>query len=80
MKLDQQRFKQVLGAFLEMGVIAKPEIDRVMEIFAPTFPWAASLAVADSVHVHVRVDDVTRLRTIASSRSAPGPRTSRTAT
>ncbi len=61
MKLDQQRFKQVLGAFLEMGVITKPEIDNVMEIFAPTFPWAASLAVADSVHVHLRVDDVTRL-------------------
>ncbi len=61
MNLDQNRFKQVLGSFHELGVIKPHEIDQVMAIFAPTFPWAEQLAVAESVHVHVRVDDVSRL-------------------
>jgi alkylhydroperoxidase/carboxymuconolactone decarboxylase family protein len=61
MKLDQGRFKSVLNAFRELGVIKPKEIDEVLAIFAPAFPWAAALALADSVHVHVRVDDVSRL-------------------
>lgn len=61
MKLDQNRFKQVLGKFMELGVITTSEIDEVMAVFAPSFPWAKSIAVADSVHVHLRVDDVARL-------------------
>lgn len=61
MKLDQGRFRSVLGKFHELGVITPSEIDEVMAIFSPSFPWAASLPVADSVHVHLRVDDVSHL-------------------
>jgi len=60
-KLDQNRCKQILGNFMELGVIKTSEIDEVMALFAPSFPWAASMNVADSVHVHLRVDDVSRL-------------------
>jgi alkylhydroperoxidase/carboxymuconolactone decarboxylase family protein len=61
MKLDASRFKQVLGQFRELGIIKPAEIDEVLAIFEPGFPWAAALEAADSVHVHVRVDDVSRL-------------------
>ncbi|HEY4243276.1 MAG TPA: arsenosugar biosynthesis-associated peroxidase-like protein [Kofleriaceae bacterium] len=61
MKLDPHACKQVLGKFLDLGVIQAAEIDEVMALFSPSFPWAASMGAADSVHVHLRVDDVARL-------------------
>ncbi|HEY5937698.1 MAG TPA: arsenosugar biosynthesis-associated peroxidase-like protein [Kofleriaceae bacterium] len=61
MKLDRKRFIDVLGKFRELGIIKSTEIDEVLAIFEPAFPWTAALAQADSVHVHLRVDDVSRL-------------------
>lgn len=61
MKLDRKRFVEVLSKFRELDIIQAKEIDEVLAIFEPTFPWAASLRRADSVHVHIRVDDVSRL-------------------
>lgn len=61
MNLDPQRFRKILSAFHELDIIKPHEIDQVMAIFQPAFPWAAQLAAADSVHVHVRVDDVSHL-------------------
>jgi alkylhydroperoxidase/carboxymuconolactone decarboxylase family protein len=61
MKLVRKQFVDVLGKFRELGIVSPKEIEEVLAIFDPSFPWADSLARADSVHVHVRVDDVSRL-------------------
>jgi alkylhydroperoxidase/carboxymuconolactone decarboxylase family protein len=61
MKLDRKRFATVLGDFRELALLTAAEIDEVLSIFEPSFPWAESLAKADSVHVHLRVEDVSRL-------------------
>jgi alkylhydroperoxidase/carboxymuconolactone decarboxylase family protein len=61
MQLDHKRFEEVLHQFQELGIIKAKETAEVLAIFKPTFPWRDSLALAESVHVHVRVDDVSRL-------------------
>jgi len=61
MKLDRKRFVEVLGQFGEMGLISRKESDEVLAMFEPSFPWAQTLPRAESVHVHLRVDDVSQL-------------------
>ncbi len=61
MQLDQERFTRVLGQFRELGIITGKEVQEVLAIFEPTFPWHETLTRAETVHVHVRVTDVTRL-------------------
>ena len=61
MKLDLTQFVQVLPQLRELGVIKTTEVEEVLAIFDPSFPWRETLVRAESVHVHVRVDDVSRL-------------------
>lgn len=61
MQLDRERFAQVLGQCRELGLVRATEVDEVLAIFEPGFPWRDSLVRAESVHVHIRVDDVSRL-------------------
>jgi alkylhydroperoxidase/carboxymuconolactone decarboxylase family protein len=61
MQLDRSRFIDVLGSFRELGIINAREIEQVLALFEPGFAWADAMPRAESVHVHVRVDDVSRL-------------------
>jgi alkylhydroperoxidase/carboxymuconolactone decarboxylase family protein len=61
MKLDRNKFAHVLGSFHELGLVTPNEVKEVLSLFDDSFPWRASLQAADSVHVHLRVDDVSRL-------------------
>jgi hypothetical protein len=42
----------------DLGLINAGEVATVLGIFEPTSPVAPALAVADSIHVHIKVDDV----------------------
>jgi hypothetical protein len=41
--------------------VSRREADEVMRLFEPNFAFSDVLTRADSVHVHVRVDDVAQL-------------------
>ena len=61
MQLDRKRFVQVLGQFQELGIVKPKDAEEVLAVFEPAFPWRDSLERAESVHIHVRVGDVSRL-------------------
>jgi len=61
MQLEQQRFANLLAAYRELALMSELEVRETLGLFAPSHPLQAAMAVADSVHVHVRVDDTARL-------------------
>jgi hypothetical protein len=60
-QLDQRAFAETLAFFHDLGLLTEVETDEVMAIFEPRFPFADLVQAADSVHCHVKVDDVDRL-------------------
>jgi hypothetical protein len=61
MQLEQERFAKLLGAYRELALVADPEIRETLGLFAPSHPLSVALGAADSLHLHVRVDDTARL-------------------
>jgi diadenosine tetraphosphatase ApaH/serine/threonine PP2A family protein phosphatase len=51
----------ILGAFRSLGLISTAESDEALRLLDPSFPFCAAIRVADSVHLHVKVDDVEAL-------------------
>jgi diadenosine tetraphosphatase ApaH/serine/threonine PP2A family protein phosphatase len=60
-RLDRTAFGQVLESFQALGLLAPAERDEVLALFDPAFPYFAQLRLADSLHVHIKVDDVAAL-------------------
>jgi diadenosine tetraphosphatase ApaH/serine/threonine PP2A family protein phosphatase len=56
-RLDPAAFERALGAGRRLGLLSEAEVAEIMAIFDPAFPYCAALRCADSVHVHVKVDD-----------------------
>lgn len=61
--LDPDAWRVTLRHFRELGLVADPEIEETMSLLDPAFPFFAALRVADSLHLHVKVDDVDELPT-----------------
>ena len=61
MNLQKNLFSDVLARFKELKLISEREIDEVLSIFDPDFPFAPTVSAADCVHVHIKVDDTARL-------------------
>jgi len=59
--LDPNAWKSVLAEFRALGLVSDVEIVETMALLDPAFPFFASMRVAESVHVHVKVDDTDRL-------------------
>src|SRR5262249_29262541 len=59
--LQPDRFPAVLAAFRDMRLVSAAESDQVMHLFSPNFPLFAAARLADSIHLHVKVDDVAAL-------------------
>lgn len=59
--LDRHAFAAVLSWYQDRGLISSAEADGVLACFAPGYPFAAAMGLADSFHVHTKVDDVMRL-------------------
>lgn len=60
-QLDPGAFAERLAFFRNLGLLTEPETDEVMALFDSGFPFADALAAAESVHCHIKVDDVDRL-------------------
>ncbi len=60
-KLQKEDFIDTLGFFQELGLLTVAETREVLSLFEPDFLFADSLREADSVHVHVKVEDVDKL-------------------
>ncbi len=56
--ISQLDCERVLDEFSEMDLIRREERDAVLGVFKSCFPFAEALALADTIHVHVKVDDV----------------------
>ena len=41
-----------------LGLVSQREVDTVLGVFEPCFAFVDALRAADSIHVHVKVDDV----------------------
>src|SRR5436190_7185065 len=59
--LDPAAFDETLGFFRDRGFLTQAECDEVTALFDPRFPFAEALQAAESVHCHLKVDDVDRL-------------------
>ncbi|MEA2702675.1 MAG: hypothetical protein QOD63_620 [Actinomycetota bacterium] len=60
-QLDERAFADTLDFFRGLGLLTQAETDEVMALFEPSFPFADALGSAESVHCHIKVDDVDRL-------------------
>ena len=60
-KLDPAAWTQTLAEFRAMGLITEAEIEQTFALLDPAFPFFASMRIADSLHVHVKVDDTASL-------------------
>lgn len=59
--LDAGAFAATLGWFSARGLVTDAEVAAVMALFDPAFPFFAQVRRADSVHVHVKVNDTAAL-------------------
>lgn len=59
--LDPAAFREILAAARSLSLLSDAEAGEVLALFEPTFPLCAALGLADTVHVHVKVDDVDAL-------------------
>jgi diadenosine tetraphosphatase ApaH/serine/threonine PP2A family protein phosphatase len=59
--LDPSAFARVLGAFRDLRLIDAAESAEVMALLDPAFPFFVAARAADSIHLHVKVDDTREL-------------------
>jgi hypothetical protein len=58
--VSRQATAATLGDVQNIGLINDCELATVLGIFEPSFPFGEALAAADTIHVHIKVDDVAR--------------------
>ena len=51
-------WQQTLEQFRALGLVSEAEIEEALSLLDPAFPFFAAMRMADSVHLHVKVDDV----------------------
>lgn len=61
--LDPEAFADTLGFFQSLDLVSAAEVDEVLALFDADFPFADAVRAAESIHVHVKVDDIGRLPT-----------------
>lgn len=59
--LDSELWLHTLRQFQNLDLISGAEIEEVLSLLDPAFPFFAAMRKADSVHVHIKVDDVADL-------------------
>jgi alkylhydroperoxidase/carboxymuconolactone decarboxylase family protein len=61
MKLDRTKWEDALRFFGECRLLTAPEREEVLGLFSAEYPFGAALRLADSVHLHLKVESVARL-------------------
>jgi hypothetical protein len=56
--LSPARFAEILEAFRALGLVTDAESREVLSMLGPDLPFFSAVRLADSMHVHVKVDDV----------------------
>ena len=59
--LDRPAFVRTLDFLQELGLLSAAEMQEVLAVLEPDFPFAAALREASSVHVHSKVEDTRTL-------------------
>ncbi|MGC4092956.1 MAG: metallophosphoesterase family protein [Polyangiaceae bacterium] len=59
--LERTVHERVLLTLRELRLLSSSEVEETLALFSANFPFFAPFHLASSVHVHVRVDDVTAL-------------------
>lgn len=59
--LQRDAVRRALTALFELGLVRGKELEEILGLFEPAFPFFGQLRLADSLHVHLRVDDVKAL-------------------
>jgi hypothetical protein len=77
--IDQALFAPVLSFFADRGLLSDEEISLIPGMFDAGFAFADAMAIAESVHVQVKIDDLAALpheeivgHGVTAERSAPG--------
>jgi diadenosine tetraphosphatase ApaH/serine/threonine PP2A family protein phosphatase len=60
-RLSPEAWAPTLEAFRRLGLLSDEETAEALLLLDPAFPFFAAARLADSVHLHVKVDDVDRL-------------------
>jgi diadenosine tetraphosphatase ApaH/serine/threonine PP2A family protein phosphatase len=50
-------WKETLHQFQELGLVSDAETEEALSLLDPAFPFFAAMRMADSVHLHVKVDN-----------------------
>jgi diadenosine tetraphosphatase ApaH/serine/threonine PP2A family protein phosphatase len=61
--LDAAAWRHTLREFHAIGLVSEAEIDEALSLLDPAFPFFSAMRLADSVHLHVKVDDTADLPT-----------------
>ncbi len=56
--LDGEAWKRTLADFRALGLVTDSEIEEALALLDPAFPFFAAMRMADSVHLHVKVEAV----------------------
>jgi diadenosine tetraphosphatase ApaH/serine/threonine PP2A family protein phosphatase len=75
--LDPAAFQRVLGAACELRLLHRGESAQVQSLFDPAFPFFSAFRLANSVHAHIKVDDVSALPHAAIMRLDTKPENAR---
>jgi hypothetical protein len=61
MEILRTMVNETLMFFRETDLLSTQEVDEILSVLSPDFPFAKAVGLADSVHVHVKVSDVAQL-------------------
>jgi hypothetical protein len=61
MRLEQKSVATLLAAYQGMKLVSESEVRETMSLFDASHPLNATLDAADSLHLHVKVDDTANL-------------------
>jgi hypothetical protein len=61
MKLNPQKFKEVLSIFREMNLVSDTNIEEVLSMFSHDYPFHQAMKEANSIHLHIKVHDTAKL-------------------
>ncbi len=56
--LKASTWRQTLNQFRELGLVREEEVRETLSLLDPGFPFFAAMRMADTVHLHVKVNDV----------------------
>jgi hypothetical protein len=61
--LNSELWRYTLQQFQGLGLLSAADVEEALSLLEPSFPFFASMRMAESVHVHVKVDNVDDLPT-----------------